>query len=128
MTEHPFHAPDGPADCARCQLLRDEMHWMEPLPRLTREIPGRTSADQQLAKMFPGLDDEAAGRLIDEADDAHRDGEDAAETLGVFIWTRRHPITGVIESEARYRVHRAPALRGARYAVTELAREDRPAL
>jgi hypothetical protein len=35
---HPFHAPDGPAPCPRCQLLRDNLDWMEaacgPLPLL----------------------------------------------------------------------------------------------
>jgi len=28
VTPHPEHTVTGPADCSRCQLLRDNQHWM----------------------------------------------------------------------------------------------------
>jgi hypothetical protein len=35
MRTHEEHTVDGPADCRRCQFLRDNAYWMElpPLPR-----------------------------------------------------------------------------------------------
>jgi hypothetical protein len=38
VTEHAEHTIDGPADCRRCQMLRDNAHWMEP-PPLPRAHP-----------------------------------------------------------------------------------------
>lgn len=44
---HPFHAPDGPQDCLKCQLLRENQSWMEasgqklPLLADDERIPAR---------------------------------------------------------------------------------------
>jgi hypothetical protein len=60
----------------------------------------------EMVRAFPGMDCPAASRLFTEADQAYRDGAEAADTLGVFIAEVRSPTTGVLEGAARYRVRR----------------------
>ena len=58
----------------------------------------------EMARAFPGMDNPTAARLLAEADQAHREGPAAADTLGVFLAEVRDPTTGALEAGARYRV------------------------
>lgn len=60
----------------------------------------------QMVHAFPGMAPDAASRLLHEADQAAREGEAAADTLGVFLAEARHPTTGALEAGVRYRVHK----------------------
>lgn len=58
----------------------------------------------EMARAFPGMDHPTAARLLSEADQAHREGPTAADTLGAFLAEVRDPTTGALEAGARYRV------------------------
>jgi len=67
------------------QALADSQQQEETMTELTTDPqPVTVNTIMQMCRAFPGMDCAMASRLFTEADQAEREGDDAADTLGLF--------------------------------------------
>ena len=67
------------------QALADSQQQEETMTELTTDPQHVTvNTIMQMCRAFPGMDCAMASRLFTEADQAEREGDDAADTLGLF--------------------------------------------